>query len=130
MTSRWTSSVPLGALLALGFAALAFDLSLPARLPSTQDWAEAAAALRAGARPADPTPLTAPRPPSPAADSRPRRCAPLPPGGRLRASAEAGSMLHLRAGIIGDAAYDLSRPAVTVAVKVISISRDSDISIT
>src|SRR5512140_2528836 len=41
------------ALLALGAGSLAFDLTLPLRLPSDQDWAEAAGALRGAARPGD-----------------------------------------------------------------------------
>ena len=41
------------ALLVLGAGSLAFDLTLPLRLPSDQDWAEAAGALRAAARSGD-----------------------------------------------------------------------------
>src|SRR3954469_2699552 len=41
------------ALLAIGAGSLLFDLTLPFRLPSDSDWAEASGALRAGARPGD-----------------------------------------------------------------------------
>lgn len=41
--------LPLALLLLLGAGSLAFDLTLPLRLPSDQDWAEAAGALRASA---------------------------------------------------------------------------------
>jgi hypothetical protein len=50
---KWVPAIPLAALVALGALSLAFDLSLRARMPSTQDWAEAAAALRARAAPGD-----------------------------------------------------------------------------
>jgi hypothetical protein len=46
-------ALPLFALLLLSLAALAFDASLPARLPSGEAWAEAAAALRARGKPGD-----------------------------------------------------------------------------
>ena len=46
-------ALPLAALLLLSAGALAFDLTLPARLPDPAAWAEAAAALRARARPGD-----------------------------------------------------------------------------
>jgi hypothetical protein len=46
-------ALPLFALLLLSLGALAFDLSLPARLPSGEAWAEAAAALRAMGKPGD-----------------------------------------------------------------------------
>jgi hypothetical protein len=45
--------IPLAALLALSAGALAFDVTLPLRLPSDGDYAEAAAALRTRAGPAD-----------------------------------------------------------------------------
>ena len=40
-------ALPLALLVLLGAGSLAFDLTLPLRLPSDQDWAEAAGALRA-----------------------------------------------------------------------------------
>jgi hypothetical protein len=46
--------LPLALLVLLGAGALAFDLTLPLRLPSDQDWAEAAGALRVGADSAAP----------------------------------------------------------------------------
>ncbi len=46
-------AVPLLAVVAVGAAALLFDLTLPLRLPASGDWAEAAAALRVRAGPAD-----------------------------------------------------------------------------
>ena len=46
-------ALPLALLLLLGAGALAFDLTLPLRLPSDQEWAEAAGALRARAEPGD-----------------------------------------------------------------------------
>ena len=47
------SALPLLALVLLSLGALAFDLTTSARLPTTVDWAEAAAALRARARAGD-----------------------------------------------------------------------------
>ena len=41
------------ALIALGAGSLLFDVTLPARLPSDADWAEAAGALRSAAQPGD-----------------------------------------------------------------------------
>ncbi|MFL5309226.1 MAG: hypothetical protein ACJ79H_02115 [Myxococcales bacterium] len=46
-------AIPLLAIAALGIAALAFDLTLPLRLPGDADYAEAAAALRMRAGPSD-----------------------------------------------------------------------------
>ncbi len=46
-------SAPLLAIAAVGASALLFDLTLPRRLPGNGDWAEAAAALRVRAGPAD-----------------------------------------------------------------------------
>lgn len=46
-------------------------------------------------------------------DYVPRRCVPLHPGTRLQARG-AGAVLHVRAGIIGERAFDAGRPAVTV----------------
>lgn len=46
-------ALPLCALLALSLGALAFDLSLPRRLPTPAAWEEAASALRAQALPGD-----------------------------------------------------------------------------
>lgn len=48
-----SAALPFAALLLLGAAALAYDLRVSWRLPATADWAEAAAALRARARPGD-----------------------------------------------------------------------------
>ena len=45
--------LPFAILLAAGAGSLLFDLTLPLRLPSESDWAEAAGALRAAARPGD-----------------------------------------------------------------------------
>jgi hypothetical protein len=45
--------LPFALLLALGAGSLLFDLTLPLRLPSDADWAEAAGALRAKARAGD-----------------------------------------------------------------------------
>ena len=190
--------VALVALIALGAGSLAFDLTLPARLPSDQDWAEAAGALRALAGPGDAVQiwpawaerarlfvdaapvlaeedlerfddpavrrlwvLSLPRAPffrDPAADLqargatplrgeqrfgalslRPwdlhapelaadlthaseehevdyvaRRCLQIPIGGRFAARGRAGAALHLRAGVIGERAYDAHRPAIEV----------------
>ncbi len=47
-------ALPLALLVLLGAGSLAFDLTLPLRLPSDQDWAEAAGAVRAGAGPGAP----------------------------------------------------------------------------
>src|SRR5207237_7634900 len=46
-------AAPLAAFVALGAASLLFDLTLPLRLPSDSDSAEAAASLRVRARPGD-----------------------------------------------------------------------------
>lgn len=186
------------ALVALGAASLAFDLTLPLRLPSDQDWAEAAGALRAAARPGDavqiwpawaerarlfvdaapvlaeedlqalddpavrrlwvlslprtpffhdPAPALQARGATPVRDQqrfgalslRPwdlhapdlaadltnaaeehevdyvaRRCLPVAIGGRFAARGAAGTALHLRAGVIGERAYDANRPRVEV----------------
>lgn len=186
------------ALLALGAGSLAFDLTLPWRLPSDQDWAEAAGALRAQARPGDAVQiwpawaerarlfvdaapvlaeedlgsfddpavrrlwiLSLPRTPffhdpsqqlqargaTPvqveqrfgALSLRPwdlhapevaadlthaseehevdyvaRRCVQVPIGSRFTARGQAGAALHLRAGVIGERAYDANRPAIAV----------------
>jgi hypothetical protein len=190
--------VALVALVVLGAGSLAFDLTLPLRLPSDQDWAEAAGALRALARPGDavevwPTwaerarlfvdaapvlaeedlqafddpavrrlwVLSLPRTPffhdpavalqargaTPIRDEqrfgalslRPwdlhapelaadltkadeehevdyvaRRCLPVAIGGRFAARGAAGTTLHLRAGVIGERAYDAQRPEIAV----------------
>jgi len=45
--------LPLGALVALGLGSLLFDLTLSQRLPDEADYAEAAGAIRAKARPGD-----------------------------------------------------------------------------
>src|SRR5258705_13525729 len=47
------TSGPFLALVLLGAASLVFDLTLPFRLPSDADWAEAAGALRAKVHPGD-----------------------------------------------------------------------------
>ncbi|HEY6909271.1 MAG TPA: hypothetical protein VI356_07875 [Myxococcales bacterium] len=188
----------LAALFALGAGSLAFDLTLPFRLPSSQDWAEAAGALRAAARPGDAVQiwpswaerarvfvdampvlaeedlrayddpavrrlwmLSLPRTPffrdaaealrargaTPAGGERrfgalslrpwdlhapelaadlthaseehevdyvARRCLPVPIGGRFAARGAAGAALHLRAGVIGERAYDANRPEIEV----------------
>jgi len=188
------------ALLAASFGSLLFDLTLPLRLPSDADWAEAAGALRAAGRageavqiwPAwaerarlfvDALPVLAeedlaradypglsalwvlslPRTPffrSPAealrgrgatpagseqrfgalalqrwelngralaadltssgeeheVDYVARRCVRVPIGARFTASGPVGSMLHVRAGVIGERAYDADRPPVEVQV--------------
>ncbi len=190
--------------MALGGLALAFDLSLAARLPSAQDWAEAAGALRAKAQAGDAVQVWPPwaerarlvvdalpvfteedlaradylgaqrlwllairsaprghlgaalqalrsRGAAPLADelrfgalslqawdlrappvlaeltaqARPQfyevdyvahRCLLLQIGGRLEPPAQlAGSVLHLRAGLVGDRAYDLKAPPVTLS---------------
>jgi hypothetical protein len=186
------------ALVALGAGSLAFDLTLPLRLPSDQDWAEAAGALRAVAQPGDaveiwpawaerarlfvdaapvlaeedltafddPTVrrlwmLSLPRTPffhdpskvlqargaTPVGNEqrfgalslRPwdlhapelaadltraseehevdyvaRRCLPVVIGGRFVARGQAGTALHVRAGVIGERAYDANRPPIVV----------------
>jgi hypothetical protein len=185
---------------ALGTGSLLFDLTLPLRLPSERDWAEAAGALRSSARPGDAVQiwpawaerarmfvdaapvlaeedlaqadyagvrrlwiLSLPRAPyarnplvalhsrgateaseprrfgalalqvwdlhSPplAADltNSPeehevdyiaRRCVRVPIGARISARGAAGSALHVRAGIIGERAYDVGRPAIEVQI--------------
>jgi len=192
--------IALAALVALGAASLAFDLTLPLRLPSDQDWAESAGALRTLARPGDAveiwpawaerarlfvdaapvlaeedlgalddpavrrlwvlslprtpffhgpsaallargaTPLReeqrfgalALRPwdlhaPALAADLTPaseehevdyvaRRCLQVSIGSRFVARGQAGAALHLRAGVIGERAYDANRPPIRVQV--------------
>ena len=45
-----------------------------------------------------------------------RRCPRVPPGGRLAARGAAGTTLHLRAGVIGERAYDADRPPIAVQV--------------
>jgi hypothetical protein len=186
------------ALVALGAGSLAFDLTLPLRLPSDQDWAEAAGALRALAEPGDAVEiwpawaerarlfvdaapvlaeedlatlddpavrrlwvLSLPRVPffrdpsmplqargaTPLRDGqrfgalslRPwdlhapelaadlthaseehevdyvaRRCAQVAIGGRFAARGQAGAALHVRAGVIGERAYDANRPGIVV----------------
>jgi hypothetical protein len=49
-------------------------------------------------------------------DYVPRRCVRVPVGGRLVARGAAGTMLHLRAGVIGERAYDADRPPIDVQV--------------
>ena len=194
--------LPLGALIALGLGSLLFDLTLSSRLPEDADYAEAAGALRARARPGDAVQvwppwaerarnfvttakvlaeedlasadyagvarlwlLALPRVPygklgsaraalerrgarpmgpvekfgalsleewdlhapplvawlAPAADEAhevdyvARRCAHLPIGSTVRFRG-AGAVLHLRAGVIGELAYDRSRPPISVQV--------------
>jgi hypothetical protein len=186
------------ALIALGAGSLAFDLTLPLRLPSDQDWAEAAGALRAQVKPGDAVEiwpawaerarlfvdaapvlteedltsfddpavrrlwmLSLPRTPffhdpskelqaRGATPSQPgqrfgalslrpwdlhapelaadlthaseehevdyvaRRCVQVPIGGRFTARGPAGAVLHLRAGVIGERAYDANRPPILV----------------
>ncbi len=43
-----------------------------------------------------------------------RRCVRVPIGGRFSARGAAGTMLHLRAGVIGERAYDRDRPPIEV----------------
>jgi hypothetical protein len=43
-----------------------------------------------------------------------RRCAVVRIGGRFTARGPAGSLLHVRAGVIGERAFDAERPSVTV----------------
>jgi hypothetical protein len=191
--------VPLLALLVLGAGSLVFDLTLPSRLPSDADWAEAAGALRARAQAGDavqPWPvwaerarifvdampveaeedlaqadfvgvrrlwvLSLPRTPrfsapdealrsrgaTPMAaaqrfgaialqpwdlhappiaadltraseehevDSVARRCVRVAIGSRFVARG-GGSVLHVRAGVIGERAYDADRPAISVQI--------------
>jgi len=45
-----------------------------------------------------------------------RRCVQVPVGGRLAARGTAGTTLHLRAGVIGERAYDADRPPIEVQV--------------
>jgi hypothetical protein len=190
--------LPFALLLALGAGSLLFDLTLPLRLPSDSDWAEAAGALRAGAKPGDAVQiwpawaerarmfvdaapvlaeedlaqadyigvqrlwlLSLPRTPwfrspplekrgaTPLADPRrfgalalqpwdlhappiaadltrateehevdyvARRCVRVGVGARMSASGAAGTTLHVRAGIIGERAYDAGRPPIEVQV--------------
>lgn len=210
--TRWSSALPLCALVVAALYALAFDFSLPSRLPSTADWAELAGGIRARSRPgdavqiwpawaergrafidaaevytdedlsaadypgasrlwlvsiplapnarverardglrsrgavpmaaaerfgalalepwdlrapplaADLTALMAPRQHH-EVDYVPRRCAGIPVGpphapARLRASADAGAVLHVRAGLVDGSAYDRSRPPVIVAIAI------------
>jgi hypothetical protein len=189
-------------LLAISAGALAFDLTLPWRLPSEADWAEAAGALRARAAPGDVVQLWPPwaerarqfidaapvvleedlaaadyvgaqrlwlltlprvpyagvarareallrrgavrsseparfgaleleawdlRAPPLGADLTPgteehevdyvaRRCLPVPINRLWEARGIAGAALHLRAGIIGERAYDPGRPRIVVTV--------------
>jgi hypothetical protein len=187
------------ALIALGAGSLLFDVTLPARLPSDADWAEAAGALRAAAQPGDAVQLwpawaerarlfvdgmpvlaeedlrqadfvgirrlwvlSLPRTPffSPAdaalqergatpsgsaqrfgalalrawdlhapptadvtraleeheVDYVARRCVVVPIGSRFAARARSGATLHVRAGVIGERAYDANRPEILVQV--------------
>ena len=195
-------ALPLALLVLLGAGSLAFDLTLPLRLPSDQDWAEAAGALRSAAGTSavvqiwppwaerarlfvDAAPvaaeedlaaadylgaqrlwlLSAPRVPfarlpvaraallrrgaSPLGEARrfgalsleqwdlhaaplgarltaaredhevdyvARECERVPIGARFERRGPAGTMLHLRAGIIGERAYDAGRAPVEVRV--------------
>jgi len=187
------------ALIALGAGSLAFDLSLGARLPSDQDWAEAAGALRGAGRAGDAVQIWPPwaerarlfvdampvlaeerlddadfmgvqrlwmlslprtpffrdpgaalrargavpaegrrfgalllqgwdlRLPEVAADLTraseehevdyvARRCVRVAVGGRFVARGSAGAALHVRAGVIGERAYDAGRPEIVVLV--------------
>jgi hypothetical protein len=188
------------ALIALGGGSLLFDLTLGFRLPSDQDWAEAAGALRARAQPGDAVQiwpawaerarrfvdaapvladedlehadylevrrlwlLSLPRTPFFHAPDRSllargatplgeeqrfgalglqpwdlhaaalaadltrsseehevdyvaRRCRPVAIGSRFAARGAGGAMLHVRAGVIGERAYDADRPAIQVQV--------------
>lgn len=47
-----------------------------------------------------------------------RSCLRVPIGGRFAARGAAGSMLHVRAGVIGERAYDAVRPAIEVRAAV------------
>lgn len=191
-------SAALIALIALGASSLAFDLTLPLRLPSDQDWAESAGALRTLALPGDAVQiwppwaerarlfvdaapvlaeedlatlddpavrrlwlLSLPRTPffhDPSAallsrgatplreeqrfgalslrgwdlhapelaadltraseehevDYVARRCVQVAIGSRFVARGKAGAALHLRAGVIGERAYDANRPPILV----------------
>jgi hypothetical protein len=185
------------ALVAVGAGSLLFDLTLPFRLPSDADWAEAAGALRAGAVPGDAVQiwpvwaersrlfvdrapvlaeedprsadyvgvrrlwvLSLPRTPffrapdgalrargATAADEQrfgalslrawdlhaqeiaadltrageqhevdyvARSCLRVPIDARFNARGAAGRTLHLRAGVIGERAYDANRPSIEV----------------
>ena len=203
---RLAAIAPLALFVALGAYALVIDLSLSSRLPSAEDWAEAAAALRARGAPGDglqiwppwaerarvvvdelpvfteedlaradyvgvkrlwllalrplpraglaraqdalrsrgAAPLTdelrwgglslqpwdlrarevaadltaqlSPRPSFGEVDFVAHRCVRLAAGARLTAEAQAGRVLHLRAGIEGDKAYDLGRPGLNIVV--------------
>ena len=192
--------VAFAVLLAIGAGSLLFDLTLPSRLPSDADWAEAAGALRGAARPGDAVQiwpvwaerarlfvdaapvfaeedlaradypgfsnlwlLSLPRTPffrSPEAALRARgatpgggeqrfgalalqrwelhgpevtadltrsgeehevdyvarRCLRVPAAGRFSARGAAGRTLHLRAGVIGERAYDADQPPIEVQV--------------
>jgi len=188
------------ALIAIGAASLIFDLTLPLRLPSDADWAEAAGALRASVRPGDAVQLwpawaergrlfvdampvlaeehledadypdvarlwviSLPRTPFFARPEGPlqargavpagaeqrfgalalrpwdlraraiaadltrsveehevdyvaRRCVRIPVGGRFSARGPAGTTLHVRAGVIGERAYDADRPPIRIEI--------------
>ena len=187
------------ALIAAGAASLLFDLTLPLRLPSEADWAEAAGALRGAAQPADAVQLwpvwaerarlfvdsmpvlaeenlaeadypgvrrlfllSLPRtpfysPPDAALQARgatpagpeqrfgalslrawdlhaapadpitraaeehevdyvARHCVLVPIGGRLVERAPARATMHVRAGVVGERAYDANRPEIVVQV--------------
>jgi hypothetical protein len=192
--------LPLVLIALIGAGSLLFDLTLPVRLPSDADWAEAAGALRARAQPGDAVQLwpawaerarlfvdampvlaeenlaaadypgvprlwvlSLPHTPhfiapdealrsrgaTPAADAqrfgalslRPwdlhapevaadltrspeehevdylaRRCLRVAAGSRFTARGAAGSAIHLRAGVIGERAYDADMPAVVVQI--------------
>jgi hypothetical protein len=193
------SRIPFFALLSLGIASLLFDLTMPVRLPGDADWAEAAASVRAEARPTDavqiwpawaerarlfvdaakvlaeedleradylgvrrlwvlslprtpffssPEPALRARGASPGEERRfgaialrpwdldgppvaadltkatrhyevdyvARSCVPVPIGGRFAARGAAGSTLHVRAGVIGERAYDAGRPPIEVRI--------------
>jgi hypothetical protein len=49
-------------------------------------------------------------------DYVPRRCVRVSIGGRFAARGAAGSMLHVRAGVIGERAYEGNRPEIAVQV--------------
>jgi hypothetical protein len=192
------SGLAFAALIALGAGSLIFDLTLSWRLPSDADWAEAAAALRSAAQPADAVQiwpvwaerarmfvdaapvlaeenleqadyvgvrrlwvLALPRVPffrpadgglsargaTPVGEARrfgalslrawdlhaapiaadltrsteqhevdyvARTCVRVPIGARFTARGAAGTMLHLRGGVIGERAYDADRPDIQV----------------
>jgi len=192
-------AAPFIALIAVGAGSLLFDLTLPLRLPSDADWAEAAGALRGAAQPGDAVQLwpvwaerarlfvdsmpvlaeedprqadypgvlrlwvlSLPRtpffaPPDAALQARgatpsgaeqrfgalalrawdlhappigpitrsleehevdyvPRRCVVVPIGGRLAERAPARATLHVRAGVVGERAYDADRPEILVQI--------------